>query len=205
MATEGERFLPALTIAAKMVAEQGANIETKAFTTLCDKLLTVFDYLGSVFYFAKSELQGKTDSLKAVEAQRPTLEAIVAADKAAGQVTVKNSCARNLHRLMSAFCFVSVLFEKLVDNPGVPVSEATSAAYDCTLAEIHTMIVRTAIRAGMWALPTREQFMVAVGETEETAKPHALEFISYSKRIVAAIEKLYDGPMPASTFSMWPM
>lgn len=203
--SESVKFLPALTEAAKKVAAQGGSIDTLDFTNLCDTMIMVFDYLGTVFYFAKTEMQGKTDSLKEAAKQHAKLNDIVVADRAAGKVTTKNSCARNLHRLMSALDFVTILLEKLVDNPTVTVGAATSAAYDATLAEIHTMIVRTAIRAGLWALPSRDAFISSIGETEETAKPHATVFIENSRQIAKNIAAFYQETMPASTFSMWPL
>ena len=43
--------------------------------------------------------------------------------------------------------------------------DAVSEAYDRTLALLHAWVVRTGIKAGMMALPTREHFLASIGET----------------------------------------
>lgn len=44
-----------------------------------------------------------------------------------------------------------------------------SEGYDRTLALIHAWVVRTGIKAGMMALPSREHFFTSIGETGESA------------------------------------
>ena len=39
------------------------------------------------------------------------------------------------------------------------------------MANIHTFVVRTAVKAGMYTLPTREHFLKSIGETD-CALPH---------------------------------
>lgn len=34
------------------------------------------------------------------------------------------------------------------------------------MANIHTFVVRTAVKAGMYTLPTREHFLKGIGETD---------------------------------------
>lgn len=34
------------------------------------------------------------------------------------------------------------------------------------MANIHTFVVRTAVKAGMYTLPTRENFLKSIGETD---------------------------------------
>ncbi len=51
------------------------------------------------------------------------------ADKAAGRATVKDSCARNLHRLINVVKFLRLILEQLASSGTVTVREATSKAY----------------------------------------------------------------------------
>mmetsp|Transcript_16559 Transcript_16559/g.35834 ORF Transcript_16559/g.35834 Transcript_16559/m.35834 type:complete len:229 (+) Transcript_16559:101-787(+) len=191
-------FLPDLVKLLRLVISEGGHVSTADFTKLMDHLITVFDYLGTVLHFAKHDMLVKNDSLKAAALQKPTLKDIVDADKAAGTVTTKNSCARNLHRLTSVIAFTKLLLEKLTEAPSVTVKDAGSFAYEKALAPIHPYVVRTAVWAGMYLLPTREAFMQSIGETNETAKPHVMEFISCAASVIEAVEALYDAPMPAS-------
>jgi len=69
---------------------------------------------------------------------------------------------------------------------------------------LHSWLVRTGIKAGMLGLPSREQFIASIGETEDTAKGHGEEFIQAADTLCFAIERLYVGvDMPASDFKMF--
>lgn len=114
---------------------------------------------------------------------------------------MKNSPARNLHRLLNTLAFISAIFKGLKENKGL--KEAVSDAYDQTLGKLHAWVVRTGIKAGMIGLPSRETFFKSIGETEESAKKHGEGFIEAADAIVKAIEALYVGvDMPKSDFSV---
>lgn len=146
---ETDKFLRSLAVSMEAVSQQAGPISTHSFTVLCDRMMPVFSHLGSVFHFAKTEMDSKTSSLKAVEGRCPDLPQVVAADQAAGTLTKKGSPARNLHRLMNTIMFIKVLFEKLLEGSGVSLKDAASAAYEAALAPIHNFMVKTAIRTGM--------------------------------------------------------
>jgi len=182
------------------VHEEGVEITTESFTKLIDQVVRVFDYLGTVLHFAKSDMLTKNESLKAVQGKHKLLIDVVQADKAAGCATVKDSCARNLHRLVCVVTFMRVLLEKLAEGEGVSVKDAATAAYEASLAPIHTYVVRTAVWAGMYVLPSRASFMEQIGETEASARDMALRFLACSKEVERAVHHLFAGiDMPAST------
>ena len=72
---------------------------------------------------------------------------------------------------------------------------------------MHTWVVRTGIKTGMLGLPSRENFVASIGETEDTARAHADGFTAAADAIVAAVNTLYVGiEMPRSDFtvkSLW--
>lgn len=58
--------------------------------------------------------------------------------------------------------------------------------------------------AGLMALPSRDAFMQAIGESEESARQSALAIIQHAQQVISKIEALYDGvSMPKSNFTMW--
>lgn len=118
--------------------------------------------VGSVFVFAKHEMQVKRRTVEAQSASLPMLRDIVAAGKADGTITVKNSPSRNLYRLMNAIAFIREIFIGL--GAGKELKEAVSVAYDNTLGLLHAWVVRTGIKAGMLGLPSREHFLTSIGE-----------------------------------------
>lgn len=80
-------------------------------------------------------------------------------------ITVKGSCGRNLHRLIIIQDFVRHIFVNMLENPTAYFRVAVAQAYDTSLGKIHTWTVRTAIKAGMYTLPTTEQFLKSINET----------------------------------------
>lgn len=83
----------------------------------------------------------------------------------AGKLTTKNSCARNLFRLLSGVSFISMLLQNLASDRNKPLRQAAGEAYDATLASAHGFMVRTAVKGSMYMLPTRETFLASIHET----------------------------------------
>ncbi|CAI9785370.1 unnamed protein product [Fraxinus pennsylvanica] len=67
--------------------------------------------------------------------------------------------------------------------------EAASIAYAETCAPYHTWAVRTA--AGMYALPTREQLLLGLNESDDSAEKEMQRYINASLPIIQYIDKLY--------------
>ena len=59
------------------------------------------------------------------------------------------------------------------------LKEAASTAYAQVCAPYHTWAVRTAVSAGMCALPTREQLLLKLNETGEFAPRYKLNDMIY--------------------------
>ncbi|KAK9824662.1 hypothetical protein WJX72_012151 [[Myrmecia] bisecta] len=190
-------FLPQLTAAFKSI-DPTHTISTEEFANACERILPIFDHLGTVFGFARSELATKRESIKSVAPRLKTLDEVVAADVKANTVTVKNSASRNLHRLVSAIGFIQTLLANLASDPSVTLRGAASDAYNATMAPIHSYLVRKAVQASMFTLPSRDHFLQSIGETEITAKQHAEEFNPVANTIIARVEKLYPVKMPRS-------
>ena len=89
----------------------------------------------------------------------------------AGKVTTKNSCARNLYRLLAGISFISKLLQNLAQDRNKPLRQAAAEAYDATLAAAHGMMVRMAVKGSMYMLPNRETFLASINETGETFIP----------------------------------
>ena len=83
----------------------------------------------------------------------------------AGRVTTKNSCSRNLYRLLAGISFISQLLQNLAKDRQKPLRIAVSEAYDATLASMHGYMVRMAIKTSMYMLPARDTFMASIQET----------------------------------------
>ena len=106
------------------------------------QVLPIFEKIGTVFLFARSEFACKLETIAAVSVTHPTLDAVVAAGKADGSITVKNSPARNVHRMMCTLSFIAAIFENLMAPQGMTLKEAVSEAYDRTLGQLHAWVRR---------------------------------------------------------------
>ena len=141
------------------------------------------------------------ETLIAVAPSCPTLKSIVEKAKTDGNITIKNSPGRNLHRLINSIAFITEIFKGLLINKNL--KDAVSIAYDNTLSQLHNWVVRTGIKAGMIGLPSREHFLESIGETEESAREHGQAFVVAAEKLLGHINSLYDGvTMPRSDFTM---
>jgi hypothetical protein len=196
-------FLP--TLAERFTRlQQDTQLKTAGFCEAMALILPVFDHLGMFFQFAKQEMSGKVDTLVKAQGEQPTLNEVVAHCKKAGTVTTKNSTARNLHRLLSAVEFIKVLMANLASDPKMTLHNACYDAYNRTMAGIHTFVVRTAVKAGMYTLPTRENFLKSLGEAGPEAKSHAETFVQTAEALHRHCLTLYEGtsmPRSESTFT----
>lgn len=66
----------------------------------------------------------------------------------------------NIIDVVSILCYV--------DNRDYYLKDAATTAYSQVCAPYHTWAVRTAVYAGMYALPTRDQLLQKLGETGES-------------------------------------
>lgn len=127
-----------------------------------------------------------------MQAARPTLASVVAADVAAGTATVKNSPTRNLHRIASSLAFLADLLAALAADPAAALRPAAADAYGRTLAAAHNGLLRAGVRASLYLLPDRAAFLAAAGEPagdEATADAAALARVL--ARVVARVEALF--------------
>lgn len=85
------------------------------------------------------------------------------------------------------------------------LEQAASEAYEATMAPFHTMIIRGVVRAGLLTLPSRENFLASIGETEASAAAPGAELVAAAGRLVSQIQGLLkDVQMPSSDVWLWP-
>lgn len=204
---KAQPYFVGLAEAMTAVRAQGPDIVTQDFTVLCDHILCSFDHLGSFMYLAKAEMADKNETLKRSASTLGTLRAIVEADRRSGKAMVKNSCARNLHRLMLVISFVKQMLQAMLDNERMSLKDAFYKAYLGSLSTIHTYMLQTAVWAALGLLPTKETFLKSIGETEASAKLAAVGVIEGAGQVLVELEKLFVevGQMPISDFTYVPL
>ncbi|KAK9836698.1 hypothetical protein WJX74_006361 [Apatococcus lobatus] len=184
--------------------DTSGKVSTQQFVDAIAKTFPFFDHLGTVFHFAKNEMEQKRETLVSAISTCPTLDDVVAKDKKDKTTTVKNSCTRNLHRLLYAVSFISELLSQLTKSANANMQTAAFEAYGQTLSNIHPFLVRMGVKASIYMLPTRETFMKSIGETEESTKKQAAELAPVAKKLVVKVESLFTGiSMPKAEGSNW--
>ncbi|XP_042032754.1 ACD11 homolog protein-like [Salvia splendens] len=175
------------------VNEAGFNgdLDLKSFCDACSHVSILFGCLGAAFKFAEFEYCSKVNGLKGAINTHLTLCKIIDHDMKQDKVKTKGSLTRQLRRVRQGIDLIATLFQNFLNSDDPSLKEAATSAYAETCAPYHTWAVRTAASAGMYALPTREQLLVKMNETQESAEREMRRFIKASVPVIAYIDKLY--------------
>lgn len=80
----------------------------------------------------------------------------------------------------------------MIDGPDLKLSRAALEAYRIALEPYHILPVKLAVKAGIYALPSRDTFLDRLGETEASAMSKFRLFVEKSALLIEQMEKLYD-------------
>ncbi|KAJ8774658.1 hypothetical protein K2173_017104 [Erythroxylum novogranatense] len=169
--------------------EEELRLDT--FCDACRLVAVLFSCLGLAFKFAESEYVAKVGDL--VEASKcfSSLENILDLDVANGTVRTPGSHSRNLRRVRQGLDLIRALFQQFLSTDGDSLKEAATTAYSQVCAPYHTWAVRTAVYAGMYTLPSRDQLLLKLNETDQTAEKKMKRYINATLPVIEYIDKLY--------------
>ncbi|KAF5200393.1 Acd11-like protein [Thalictrum thalictroides] len=161
------------------------------FTDACSLVSVLFNCLGIAFKFAEMEYCAKVRGLVEASKQYQTLENILDHDVENDTVRKPGSLSRNLRRVRQGLDLIRALFEQFLSADECSLREAASSAYAQVCAPYHTWAVRTAVFAGMYALPSREQLLLKLNETDQTVEKEMRRYMEASLPVIEYIDKLY--------------
>ncbi|CAA0818609.1 ACD11 homolog protein, partial [Striga hermonthica] len=141
------------------------DLDLKTFCDACSLVSILFGCLGIAFKFAELEYVSKVNDLAEASDSYGTLNNILDLDKHNDTVKTQGSLSRNLRRVRQGLDLIRAIFQNFLSTDDYYLKEAASTAYTKTCAPYHTWAVRTAVYAGMYALPTRDQLLVKLNET----------------------------------------
>ncbi|XP_031249578.1 ACD11 homolog protein [Pistacia vera] len=171
----------------------GSNSELR-LDSFCDasSLVSVlFSSLGLAFKFAELEYVSKVKNLVQASKTYETLHEILDRDIANGNVKTSGSNSRNLRRVRQGLDLIRALFEQFLATNDYSLKEAASTAYTQVCAPYHSWTVRTAVYAGMCTLPSRDQLLLRLNETDKSAEKKMKRYIDASVPVIQYIDKLY--------------
>lgn len=163
----------------------------KAFCDACALVSVLFNSLGLAFKFAELEYCAKVRGLVEASKKHPTLHNILDIDVQNGRVKCPGSLSRNLRRVRQGLDLIRALFEQFLSTYDCSLREAASSAYAQTCAPYHSWAVRTAAAAGMYALPSRDQLLISLKETDESAEFRMKRYMKAVVPIIQYIDKLF--------------
>ncbi|KAK6133834.1 hypothetical protein DH2020_032427 [Rehmannia glutinosa] len=167
------------------------DLDLKTFCDACSLVSILFGCLGLAFKFAELEYVSKVSDLAEASESYGTLNSVLDFDKQNDTVRTQGSLSRNLRRVRQGLDLIRALFQNFLSSDDCYLKEAASTAYTKTCAPYHTWAVRTAVYAGMYALPTREQLLLKLNETDESAEREMVRYINASLPVIEYIDKLY--------------
>ncbi|XP_018825317.2 ACD11 homolog protein isoform X1 [Juglans regia] len=172
--------------------EDDQQLRLDTFCEACSLVSVLFGCLGFAFKFAEVDYVSKVRDLKEASRTSNTLQDILDLDVANDTVKIQGSLSRNLRRVRQGLDLVRALFEQfLTTDQDCYLKEAASRAYRQVCAPYHSWTVRTAVVAGMCVLPTRNQLLLKLNETEQSAGKKMRRYIDASLPVIEYIDKLY--------------
>ncbi|KAJ1436231.1 Glycolipid transfer protein domain [Sesbania bispinosa] len=171
--------------------KDGQELRLDTFCEAASLVSVLFRCLGLAFKFAELEYVAKLHGLLEASKTCHTLPEILNLDVASDSVKTSGSCSRNLRRVRQGLDLVRAIFELLLATDDSSLKEVATTAYGQVCAPYHTWTVRTAVYAGMYTLPTRDQLLVKLNETEQSAEKKMRRYINASLPIIEYIDKMY--------------
>ncbi|XP_077230634.1 ACD11 homolog protein-like [Tasmannia lanceolata] len=176
---------------AQSIGPGSEDLRLAQFTNACSLVSVLFSCLGIVFKFAEIEYVAKVRDLMEASKTYGTLKNILDVDVKNNSVRKPGSLSRNLRRVRQGLDLIKALFEQFLSPDCCSLRNAASTAYGQVCAPYHTWAIRRAVGAGMYTLPTREQLLLRLHETDHSAEKEMKRYIAASSPVIQYIDKLY--------------
>ncbi|KAE9618758.1 hypothetical protein Lal_00047325 [Lupinus albus] len=161
------------------------------FCHACSFISVLFNSLGLAFKFAEMEYVAKLHTLVEASKTCDTLLDILDLDVSTDTVKTSGSYSRNLRRVRQGLGLIKAIFEQFLASEDTSLKDVASTAYAQSCAPYHTWAVRTAVYAGMYTLPTRDQLVAKLNETDQSAQKKMRRYIDASLPVIEYIDELY--------------
>ncbi|KAI3809064.1 hypothetical protein L1987_25031 [Smallanthus sonchifolius] len=104
-------------------------------------------------------------------------------------VTSAESLTRKLRRLRQGLDLIRELFQNFLATDDYSLK--ASSGYKQVCAPYHTWAVRTAVFAGMCALPIRDQLLLSLNEIDESTENEMRRYRKASLPVIKYVDNLY--------------
>ncbi|KAJ8549318.1 hypothetical protein K7X08_033025 [Anisodus acutangulus] len=186
-----EAFKDLANTLSSQTLDQPAHLEVAPFSRACTLVSPLFRCLGIAFKFAELDYVAKVDDLAEASKYITTLHTMMEQDIQANCVRRAGSHTRNLLRVKRGLDMIKVLFEQIIATEANSLKDPASKAYTQVFAPYHGWAIRTAVSAGMYALPTRQQLMIKLNEDEDSARTQMQNYVASCGTVITYIDKLF--------------
>lgn len=176
---------------ARGMEADGGELRLAPFGDTCALVSVLFNSLGIAFKFAESEYVTKVNDLIGASREYATLNDILDKDVENDSVKKQGSHSRNLRRVRLGLGLIKALFEQFLATEGGSLYDAATTAYGQVCAPFHGWAIRKAVGAGMYTLPSREQLIIRLNETDCSVQKEMRRYIDASSPIIVYIDNLF--------------
>lgn len=176
---------------ARIIESGPKDLRLAQFSDACSLVSVLFGCLGIAFKFAELEYVAKVHDLLEASKTYNTLENVLDHDIDNDTVRKPGSHSRNLRRVRQGLDLLRTLFEQFLSPNGCSLKKAASTAYTQVCAPYHTWAIRKAVSVGMYTLPTKEQLILKLNETDGTVQKGMERYIAACSPIIQYIDNLY--------------
>ncbi|KAL3684916.1 hypothetical protein R1sor_002938 [Riccia sorocarpa] len=168
-----------------------SGVDVATFAHACDRISILFSSLGVAFKFAEKDYVSKVKDLLDASKEFENLGALIDSDIKADTVRKGGSHTRNLLRVKRGLDMVRVLFQQVLVTPGNSLKEPAAKAYDQVFAPHHGLLIRKAVIAGLFLIPTKSAFLAKLNDTESTAEEYVQTFVTCAEPVVQYVDNLF--------------
>ncbi|KAL1285912.1 Ceramide-1-phosphate transfer protein [Trichinella pseudospiralis] len=191
-----------LTALFRQCREMEEGIHLSTYLLAYEELNKFFAILGSIFSFVTSDICSKMKILcDCVHSENAvhyySVKTMLDYEKGVGMLEDANNCVNNgsrtLLRLHRALLFVVRFIESVRQSTSDNIITLAKAAYDCTLANYHSWIIRRAVHLALYTLPTRRELLRHIlGNDDANNAEQCLDALMLEcNTVYDAVEKLY--------------
>lgn len=110
-----------------------------------------------------------------------TIQNILDLDVENETVKTPGSRSRNLRRVRQGLDLIRAIFEQFLMTDEYSLKDAATTAYAEVCAPFHTWAFRPAVYAGMYTLPTRDQLLLRLNETDQSVQKNIGRYMEASR------------------------
>ncbi|GAA5830279.1 hypothetical protein JCM3766R1_002853 [Sporobolomyces carnicolor] len=172
------------------VTEEG--VDTVQFLEATQGLIGIFDLLGSAaFSVVKNDMNGNVKKIRDRYEQNPaansTLEKLVDGEKG----EKKKTATEGLLWLLRGLKFTQTALQRSQANPAEELNTSFQSAYDVTLKQYHSFVVRPVFSLAMKACPYRADFYAKLGPPTSNVDQELVKWNSALGEIITNLEAFY--------------